>query len=130
MCTVSDKLKLCTCKNDTDMPKDYWTLYRFVKGKNTITIGDPIMPASIDPEKDKYNENLLLQLLNEGNAFDEPLYPIEKDRLQISFECKDDSRVNYGFIFENNTWKIIDYDFFEWEAKHDEIQEGEIRIIK
>lgn len=112
------------------MSKDYWTLYRFVKGKNCIVIGDPVMPASIDPEKDKYNQNLLLHLLNEGNVFDEPLYPIEKDRLQISFDLADAGWLHYGFAFEDKKWKIIQYNFFEWESRYDEIQDGKVKAVK
>jgi hypothetical protein len=126
MCTVSDKLKLCTCKNDAATTKDFWALYRFVKGKQDIVIGDPVIPAFINPEKDLYNQSLLLKLLNEGNFFDEPLYPIDKDKLQISFDLEEKGQLNYGFLFEHNEWKIIEYEFFDWLTTHKEIKEGKI----
>jgi hypothetical protein len=126
MCTVSNKLKLCTCKNDATITKDFWALYRFVKGKKDIVIGESVMPAFIDPEKDIYNQNLLLKLLNEGNVFDEPLFPINKDRLQISFDLEEKGQLNYGFLFKTNQWTIIEYDCFDWLTAHKEIKEGKI----
>lgn len=130
MCTVSDKLKLCTCKNDTSMFKDFWVLYRVVEGKRMMTIGEPAMPAIIDPAKDKYNQALLLQLLNNGNAFDEPLYPIDKDLLQISFTTTENTFLNYGFVFENDQWAVTDVDIFSWSGTHDAIKEGEVTVSK
>ena len=125
MCTVSDKLKLCTCAANAERLTNYWVLYRFVKGKEEMIMGMPVMPAIIDPATDTINRKTLLELLNDGNVFDEPLYPVNKDRLQLSFETTT-GRLDYGFIYKKNTWIEIEYDFFMWYTKHDQIKEGEI----
>ena len=127
MCTVSDKLKLCTCKSIAVNNKHYWVLFRFVKGKDEIIMGLPLMPADINPETDMVNQEILLSLLNAGNAFDEPLYPVNKDRLQISFGMKDSSRLDYGFIYKKNSWEPIEFDYFGWFYNHDEIKQGKIK---
>ncbi len=127
MCTISDKLKLCTCKNISDHVKHYWILYRYVKGKEELIMGMPVMPANIAPGTDNINRKLLLNLLNTGNVFDEPLYPVHKDRLQISFEMNEGGCLNYGFVYKKNTWAPIAYDFFEWYFSHDEIKQGKIK---
>jgi len=126
MCSISDKLNLCTCNDiDTDH-SHYWVLYRFVKGKNEITAGEIVMPAFIDQETDINNRNLLLKLLNNGNVFDQPIYPVNKDLLLLSFKTKEGDHFNYGFLFQKGCWQETEYDPFVWENKHEEIKTGEI----
>ena len=69
MCTISSKLKLCTCKTkDVYSLKNFWVLHRFVKGKNEVVLGETIMP-DFNPLVDvKLNENTLLKLLNPYNS--------------------------------------------------------------
>jgi hypothetical protein len=127
MCVVSDKLKLCTCKNAAETLTHYWVLYRHVKGKEESIMGLSVLPAIIDPGIDTLNRELLLELLNNGNAFDEPLYPVNRDGLQLSFGLKDDSRLDYGFLYKKNVWVSLEYDFFDWFTHHDEIKQGKIK---
>lgn len=124
MCNVSDKLKLCTCDAGKVIEGNYWTLFRFVGDKRIVTIGEPVVLATIDATKDNNNKNLLLQLLNDGNVFDEPLYAVEKDKLLISFDLGEKGRLNYGFLYKNKKWNNTDYDFFDWDNENDEIKEG------
>ncbi len=90
-------------------------------------MGLPVMPADIDPATDAVNQNLLLSLLNEGNAFDKPLYPVNKDRLQISFTTPDGGLLSYGFIYKKGAWQACEFDYFNWFTEHDEIKEGKIK---
>jgi hypothetical protein len=126
MCTVSKKIKLCTCNSPAALTGDYWTLFRFVEGRNVMVIGEPVMPAVIDPAKDRDNQNLLLKLLNEGNAFDAPLFPMEKDKLLISFDLGDKGRLSYGYLFKKGQWHHTEYDIFEWQQTYKEVKEGSI----
>ena len=127
MCKISDKLKLCTCKTAIDNLKHYWVLYRFVNGKEEMLMGEPVMPVFIDPAMDTFNRSLLLKLLNDGNIFDDPLYPVNKDRLQLYFKISDEGGVHYGFIYKKNDWQAIEFDYFDWFSKHDEIKKGKIK---
>jgi hypothetical protein len=126
MCNISDKLKLCTCSDVNTDHSHYWVLYRFVKGKKEMTVGEIIMPAHIEPETDTSNQNLLLTLLNTGNVFDEPVNAVNKDLLLLSFKTKKGDHINYGFLFRKGCWEGTKYDPFVWENKHEEIKTGEI----
>jgi hypothetical protein len=126
MCTVSNHLKLCTCGELPEEVKHYWALFRYVEGKEEVIMGSPIMPADIHPETNQLNRELLLRLLNEVNAFDKPIYPQEKDRLLISFDVDDVSRLNYGFTYHENKWQQLPYDYFDWHTRHDNIKMGKI----
>ena len=92
-----------------------------------MIIGEPVLPADIDAGTDLINRTLLSRLLNDGNTFDKPLYPISKDRLQLSFTIKDGTVLNYGFVYKKGKWEECEFDYFEWFTKHDEIKEGKIR---
>ena len=127
MCTVSNKLQLCTCKTNAQGDKHFWVLYRYVKGKNEMIVGLPVMPVSIAPAINKINLTTLLQLLNEGNVFDEPLFPVNKDRVLLSFSMPDGDTLKYGFVYSKNKWVAKAYDFFSWFEQHDEIKEGKIK---
>jgi len=90
-------------------------------------MGNPMMPAFIDPATDVLNRDLLLKLLNDGNVFDDPLYPVNKDRLVLSFGLSDGGFVKYGFVYKKNVWQAIKYDYFDWFSEHDEIKKGKIK---
>lgn len=89
MCTVSDKLILCTCKaNDIEGLKNYWILK--LPAENDITIiGEILPPANIDEEMEKYNIETLTKQINEGNCFDKELNLIygENYMLELHFTC-------------------------------------------
>ena len=127
MCKISEKLQLCSCETGIDNLKHYWVLYRFVNDKMEVVLGEPVMPAFIDPTLDVLNRDLLLKLLNDGNVFDDPLYPVNKDRLQLSFEIGERGRVNYGFVYKKKKWQAIKYDYFDWCSDYDEIKNGKIK---
>ena len=127
MCKISDKLQLCSCKTAIDNLKHYWVLYRYVNGKTESILGEPVMPAFIDPETDVLNRGLLKTLLNDGNVFDDPLYPVNKDRLLLSFGLSDGGFINYGFVYKKNEWQEIKYNYFDWFSEHDEIKKGKIK---
>lgn len=128
MCTVSDKLKLCTCAaQDYNQLKHYWTFHRFIAGKANYIVGEALI-AYLDRDLNQLNYCTILQQLNEGSPFDIDLKPLKKDRLCLSFASDDaGSRVYYGFRYTGRKWVKCVYDFHEWEWHHDEQEGGEIR---
>ncbi len=127
MCKVSDKLRLCTCNAGGERPTNYWEFYRFIKGKDTIVIGEIFLPAGIDTASELYNRATLISLLNESDPFDVELHPKAKDRLVLSFHVANEGRLNYGFEYRKKKWVEKEFDALMWMRKHEEECFGEIR---
>ena len=135
MCTVSDKLKLCTCKTENvKRLKHYWTLKRPTE-KTHWVVGEMILPANIGETADKINQNTILSQLNNGNCFDFELQHQENDTLELHFTYKVDPEkyltlpyngdfLVYSFKFKKGEWKKSDYDPFEIDFN--EVQKGKI----
>jgi len=129
MCTISNKLKLCTCRTkDVYTLKNFWVSHRFVKDKNDIVVGEAIMPY-FNPLVDiKLNEETLLKLLNEGNIFDFDIELKDIDLLHLAFTFEgDDDHNNYGFEFKKGKWKNVGHDFLTWMWQHKEYKYGKIK---
>ena len=135
MCTVSEKLKLCTCKTENvERLKHYWTLKRPTE-KTHFVVGEMILPANIGETADKINQNTILKQLNKGNCFDKELQHQENDILELHFTCKVDPEKDltlnfygdflaYAFKFKKGKWKKDYYDPFEIDFA--EVQKGKI----
>jgi hypothetical protein len=128
MCKLSSHLKLCTCKTkDVTKLKNYWILHRVVKGKNEMIIGEPMIPYFLDPEKDLYNKELLLKLLNDQSAFDAGIQPKENDYLELNFDINGAyPLLNYSFVYKRHRWKETEYGGVTWMWHHDEYAAGKI----
>lgn len=132
MCRVSDKLRLCTCRGNITRARHYWVFQRPGKLNDIHIMGEPVMPAMIDPEDDAFNSEFLLKLLNEGDVFDIDLKPRSKDRLQLSFYVKkpeegsESDHIHYCFIYKHGKWCKHLYDPFEWEGEPEEKMKGKI----
>lgn len=129
MCSVSDKIVLCTCEvKDIEELKHYWVLFRYDPLQGEYLIGEPIGWDYYLQEKDPHNPVLLCNKLNEGNLFDKPIDFKEKDRLLISFLFKgNEGNTDYGFEYKNNQWRVIDFEYFDWRADHKELLQGKIK---
>lgn len=135
MCTVSEKLKLCTCKTENvERLKHYWTLKRPTE-KTHCVVGEMILPANIGETADKINQNTILKQLNKGNCFDIELQHQENDILELHFTYKVDPEndltlncngdfLAYAFKFKKGKWKKDYYDPFEIDFA--EVQKGKI----
>ena len=88
-----------------------------------------MLPNFIDAKTDYLNRENLLQRINEPDVFDIELQPQNKDRLQISFSCAvaTDNRLTYGFVFNKGKWFPEEFDFLEWQWKHQEEHFGRIK---
>ena len=130
MCEVSDKLKLCTCNSDIIRLKNYWAYYKKAPGKVSFIIGEPMMPAQIDPKVKSFNTKLLKGLLNDGNVFDFELTPEPGDGLLIAFDLaktgEDCSMMYYAFVYRQNKWTSCAFDTFDWEHRFDQEKYGKI----
>ncbi len=133
MCRIANTIKLCTCNVASIAElKHYWVFYRYAKKKDLVMIGEVIMPlAWEDPEVIALNESMLLQRLQEADAFDINLSPKNKDRLLIAIRVGSQSSDyhNYGFEWQGKKWVSCPYGYFEWTWKHDEIQFGKVISI-
>jgi hypothetical protein len=140
MCTVSDKLKLCTCKTkNVEQLKHYWKLKR-ESGKKLIIIGQSLLPANIGEATDRLNEALLLQMLNTGNCFDVTLQLMQNDLLELFFTLPHttDTSINarlsegnflcYTFRFHNSQWIADEADLLMLSSeKYTTVQQGTIK---
>lgn len=129
MCTISDKIILCTCdiKNVENL-KHYWILYRFDPEQGMHMVGEPLGIYEFLQTETPSNGLVLKDKLNNENLFDQPLEFKEKDRLQISIHFKENEyATDYGFEYKNGKWKINEFDYFDWKNNHVEIKEGKIK---
>ncbi|MEI7725616.1 MAG: hypothetical protein WCK09_10960 [Bacteroidota bacterium] len=94
-------------------------------------MGEPIMPAKIDPALNSFNREVLGELLNNGDGFDVPMTAQSKDRLLLAFNISktvdDEQWLFYEFEFKRGKWKGCDWDPFDLKNRYDEILSGKIR---
>ncbi|SDE25101.1 hypothetical protein [Niabella drilacis] len=133
MCTVSDKLKLCTCKTENvEQLKHSWILYKYHKSE-VILMGEPMLPQEyeIGKENEEYNKKKLETLLNERNCFDVDLTINNKDILELNFSCTSKANPDrtihlvYEFIYKKDKWTVSEYDPFNTDKLQK--QQGKIK---
>jgi hypothetical protein len=130
MCLISDKIKFCTCAaSDVETLKHYWKLYRLDKNKNLMCVGEPMMPTSMIDSNFEENKVLLLNRINEMDAFDVPLSLQSKDILEIVINnnVKAVDRFTYTFKFIKGKWKAIEADYFEIMNNYEDEESGKIK---
>lgn len=136
MCTISDKLKLCTCKTKrVDQLEHVWFLKR-PNDKNICVFGEMMFPAEIGEKADELNQKTILTQLNNGNCFDVDFQPQTNDVLVLHFSLKqslekdpkkpsfNSDYLAYAFKFVNGKWKVDDYNPFD--SNFEDIQFGKI----
>ncbi|MBP8191998.1 MAG: hypothetical protein KAX69_00235 [Chitinophagales bacterium] len=127
MCTVSDKIKFCTCPaGDARELNHYWILHRKNKGKNLMLIGEPVFEHYKELSYFEPNNNILCNRLNETDAFDIPMDFKEKDQFEIVFNNHGsyDERITHCFVYKKGKWIITEYDVFSFMNKFDETDSG------
>lgn len=129
MCTISDKIILCTCNiKNIDNLKHYWILFRFDPEEGELLVGEPLGLYEFLQTENPNNTALLLDKLNNKNLFDQPLQFKNKDRLLISIHFKENEyATDFGFEYKNGKWDINEFDYFGWKNEHIEIKEGKIK---
>jgi hypothetical protein len=129
MCTISSKIKFCTCNTPAHKLRHSWTFHSYVGDTGTILLGTPVFPVDLPEALSMANEETLEQRLNEPDAFDVDLEPKENDRLEVHLSCNTDHEsgfIHYGFEFQSGHWKSIGYDYFEWKWQHKKRMHGKL----
>ena len=130
MCKVSDKIKFCTCRNSVNIEEldNYWVLYKFNKDKNEMMMGMQILPTSFRDTNFVFNVSLILDRLNDGEAFDKPIAFNKKDRLEVVLKTdSNDDSYSYNFQFGGKKWKEVEEDPFELMNYYDQEKEGKVK---
>jgi hypothetical protein len=134
MCTVSDKLKLCTCGvslENIDSLENYWIFYKYGKEPDQFIIGEPMFPYELTTNDYKSNVHQLTKLLNDGNPFDVIITPTENDILQISLQRKhheqDEKHLHYGFEYLHGKWVLDAYFTPLFLNEYEALQAGEVK---
>jgi len=122
MCVVSDKVKFCTCADVDDLEalNSYWILHQPVEGNEQIEIGMCVPPtAGIDPNFE-LNEGVILERLNDGEAFDKPFKFNKNDRLEVVIKLDNVTEpYSYNFKYSGRKWKAVAEDPIKliWDFK-------------
>jgi hypothetical protein len=134
MCTITNKIKLCSCKaNSTEKLQHYWALYRKNKDNDfdMFIVGEAMLPSFdfFHPEQYEKNYATLANRVNEGDVFDVPMVFKAKDVLELVFYNKDDSgkRATYGFKYIKKQWIKSAIDPFDLMGRFEEVQFGKIK---
>jgi hypothetical protein len=131
MCSISNTLKLCTCKaSSTDHLQHYWVVYRQSKDKNEIIVGEVMLPSFewFDSNEYKNNYATLENRVNEVDVFDVPIGFKAKDVLELVFNNNDEiKRATYGFKYYKKQWIKSSIDAFDLMGRFDEVQFGKIK---
>jgi len=134
MCTISDRIKFCSCGGDeVDIEElnHYWRLYRFSTSKDLEILGLVMVPElNLSPEY-TLNEATLERVLNDGDAFDKEFDFKEKDRLVIvlnNHQKKGIPTMEYTFEYNAGQWDSVeDEKPFYLENNFDEIDGGALK---
>lgn len=110
MCKLSNKLKFCTCSNESSA-KHIWVLRR--RNEEYITIGE--VQTNIEyPKKFEHNNAILLERLKDKDCFDFDYSPKTGDKLDVFlFEKEVGKRIEFNFIYSENKWLVWDK-FWGW----------------
>lgn len=136
MCTISEKLKLCTCeKKDIAKLMHHWKLKR-PKPTGKVIEGNLLLPADLGKSINKHNHQTILHQLNTGNCFDFEITPKENDQLELfftlidrpqsDFNIQEGNFLIYEFKFKNEKWIKEKHNLFNNDFKC--IQTGEIKF--
>ncbi len=134
MCTITNKIKLCSCKaNSTEKLQHYWVLYRRNKNNyiDRTIVGEAMLPSFdiFHPEQYESNYTILEKRVNEFDVFDVPMVFKAKDVLELVFNNNDDSskRATYGFKYFKKQWIKSEVDPFDLMGRFEEVQFGKIK---
>lgn len=131
MCTVSDKIKFCTCSGEDINIEDldhFWVLNRYQKGKDYMVLGEPSLPTEYKDSNFKVNKEQLLERVNDNDAFDKPLNFKRKDRLKLVLNSNQDYDNHYVYEFEytGKSWRYVSHDPFHLMSHYDKVDYGKL----
>jgi len=133
MCIISDKIKFCTCVDDTielDELNHYWILNRFNKDKDIHSLGTVMPPFNKFSKDYLINQQKLSNALSIVDSFDKPIHFKESDRLKIILNNKSENYedvMQFDYEYKSGKWhNIDDEDPFYIMDHFDGIYSGEI----
>jgi hypothetical protein len=128
MCEVSDKIKFCTCAEAENIEEldSYWVLHKFNPGNDDFLIGMLEPPTAFRDPNFELNQNVILDRLNDGEAFDKPLEFEKKDRLEVVIKLGKE-QFFYYFQYRGRKWKAVKEDPFELESNYDFKRGGRVK---
>jgi hypothetical protein len=98
-----------------------------VEGREEMIVGELMLRHPLSKDREEENYSMLNRLLNDGNPFDVELVPVKKDRLCLTFTCREsDLPLYYGFEYTGRKWKRRGFDSLEWRWHHEKVQGGKI----
>lgn len=104
-------------------------MYRYNESLDVVIVGE----IMFDDMFKEYNSNNLVELvlkkLNNNTLFDKSIDFVDKDRLYVSIELNQ-GNLNYGFVFQDNSWSEIEYDYFTWANSYEEKNGGEVKLYE
>ncbi len=116
MCKISKEIKFCTCNSgaiNLENLENYWILKR----NNKLVLENDTIIGSFETmilENDEKNKIIILNRLQDPDAFDIPIQFNEGDCFEIHLKNNFFSNaLVYSFEFENGKWKSNDYDPFK-----------------
>ncbi|MEY5049700.1 MAG: hypothetical protein RLZZ175_3059 [Bacteroidota bacterium] len=123
MCKISESITLCTCKaKSTESLKNYWSLHRFSNENESFIVGEVFMNYNFSIEDYNEMQQQLLLKLNKGDIFDVIINFESNDKLVIAI-CE----TIFEFIYVEELWQCVDYDYFELVNNYKEISFGKIK---
>lgn len=131
MCSISNKIKFCTCTNDRAVKTgNYWMLFRGDLNGRLMYVGESVLPTSILDLNFELNRETLLNRLSENDAFDTPIEFKERDVLMITVNAdwKESKNVTYEYFFEylRGQWESTEYDQLDLLNKLEEYKFGKV----
>ena len=128
MCIISKKIKFCSClTKDPRTLKNYWILHRYNQSKNEMSVGEAMFPEQTS--NFEINKNLLLNRLNDADAFDFQTNFHNKDRLELVIKdslSRPFGSATYAFAYSKGKWMETPFDVFDLMNNYDEIKFGKM----
>ncbi|MBL0711907.1 MAG: hypothetical protein JJV99_12990 [Colwellia sp.] len=108
MCELGKTLKLCTCSDEIDKSRPYWTLARKVikqpPENDLVLMGEFTTTKRFDSIE---IQSWIIGQLNSSNCFDFDYEPLKGDKLIINLSSR---KFEFEYSNQNQAWKPIDED--------------------
>jgi hypothetical protein len=105
----------CSCATIDQSKSNYWILFRYNTDSSISIIGECIMPYPLQ-NAEEYEKMIssIEKKINEKDAFDLSLDPLEKDRLEISICFNSHSTPGiYRFLYQHGKWIQCEAEIFD-----------------
>ena len=136
MCHSTTTLKLCTCATNAQELPHYWVLHRYHPDTGVMVVGQLLLGdyglnlggfQTLREVIDR--QQSILEQLNTGTAFDQPMALEDNDVLAIVLNNHQSAqRMVFYFRYQQGTWKITTTDCFELESYYEALEQGKAEV--